>query len=409
MRRSEVTMRRLRTITLIALSSFALLAAGAAAPSAQADAQLLRAGGSSVDASLAAGGSGCQQRSLYVVGADAGSTLLDPGIGSDQIYLVYQAYDQCTFQWSSYFYRVGDLETGALQISADRQTATLRSSFETTDYADGSVVHVYVSLEWTNTGERTLQADQRHRVHDHGLRMLQRLSYDNWSAGVRGSISVDGNVVLSSADAEQTTANIGSDQTSQLLIQKLAALAAATESSGSSANGTVQPSDRTLERHYAYAHWSGGDGACLHSQAEVTGGIDGQGAGLIVTVGRWDACTGQYFEWISSFVPITLDQLSFERGGSAATLEASAQLFSSVTMQPVTISLRVHWDGDPTTWDTFSSHQLDPNYRIHYTNTIRPATPTAEITIDRSPVELGQLDQASIVDERFWTNLEPQH
>jgi len=388
-------MRWLRNTVLVVFGSLALTGVGSAAPAQAGGAELLRIGGSSADAFVMSGGDGCLQTTMYALAADTGSSLLDSSVGADQIYLTFQQVDQCSYQTFSYFNRVGDLEPGALTISADHQTASLRTSFDTYDYAVGHTVHVDLSLAWTNRGEHTLQLDQRHQVHEDGTRLLQRFDYDSWKAGVQGSLSIDGRELLSSSGASFIDGNIGADQTSQVLIEKMAALAAAT---ASGSPPITAPSDMT----YGYARWGGGDGSCQQSRAEIYAGTDKSTAALTLTVGRWNACTGEYSEWISSGWDLGPDDVKLERGGSAMSVTKTLQAISSVTLQPVTIELRIRWDGDIKSWDTFASHQLSPDYRIHYSSTTRPATPTAEITVGGLRFELGTLEASYIVRSSTW-------
>jgi hypothetical protein len=68
----------------------------------------------------------------------------------------------------------------------------------------------------------------------------------------------------------------------------------------------------------------------------------------------------------------------------------------------MTVELRLHWDGDPTSWTTFSSHELTPSYRVHWSSTTWLAPPTAEVTVGGSRFDLGTLQQSFIQANRAW-------
>ena len=374
-----------------------------AAPTPAVAADIFRTTGSSVDAGLVSSSDVCVETYAYVLAADGGSFLIDAAVGDSQIYMFVQRRDICANQDFSYVYRFGTLEPGALTISPDRANAALTTAFDTYDSAAGRTVHVAVALTWTNTGIRSSRADQKHHVRNDSLHLVERLDYDTWTANIAGSIRVDGVEVISSNVASLSEGHIGADRTSRAVTEQLARLAAA-------ANTTAlnQPATTSSEVTSGYAHWSGGDGACLVSLAEVQVGETDQSAALgdpyaqaNLTVGRFDVCTGEYFEWISEGWLLDLDDVHIERGGGAVSIRKSLTAVSSVTLEPVTIGLTIRWDASAG-WDTFSSHERSPLTKVHYTSTIRDATPTAEILLNGSRFELGSLDSSYILTTSMW-------
>lgn len=374
-----------------------------AAPTPAVAADISRSTGSSVDAGLVSIADVCVETYAYVLAADGSSVLIDPAVGDSQIYMFVQRRDTCANHDLSYIYRAGTLEPGALTISPDRTTAALTTGFDTHDWAANRTVHVEVALTWTNSGIRSYRTDQKRHVRTGSVHLVERLDYDTWTASIAGSILVDGVEAISSNVASLSEGHIGADRTSRAVTEQLARIAAAATSTGLN-QPTVTSSDVTS----GYAHWTGGDGACAASLAEIQVGETNQSAVLEdafaqvnLTVGRFNVCTGEYFEWISEGWLLNVDDVHVERGGAAISIMKSLTAVSSVTLQPVTINLTIRWDAEAS-WDSFSSHELSPLTRIHYTSTTRGANPTAVILLDGSRFELGSLDSSYILTTRMW-------